>query len=79
MRINSAVRCPDHNLKVGGVHSSAHLKGLAVDVKINSNVLRSKLIRSAYEMGCLRIGVAKTFVHLDIMEHVVDESMWLYY
>jgi hypothetical protein len=78
MKINSAVRCREHNKDVGGTRNSAHLHGLAVDVRITSNVLRARLVRCALESGCRRIGIGKTYVHLDIMASVVDETMWLY-
>ena len=33
--INSAYRCPQHNLKVGGSKNSQHLKGMAADFVVS--------------------------------------------
>ena len=40
--ISSGYRCKKHNRHVGGVKSSAHLKGLAVDIEVPDNVSRLK-------------------------------------
>ena len=66
--INSAVRSPFWNKKVGGVSDSAHLitKCQAVDIKASSTYIRNLLVVQAYNLGFTRIGVGKTFVHLDV-------------
>jgi len=76
--ITSAFRCEKHNKEVGGAPDSAHLKGLAVDVSVLSSPYRCELISCAIYMRIRRIGIAKTFVHLDIDKSKPWPSMWVY-
>lgn len=76
MTINSGYRCKDHNVKVGGSSTSRHLIGLAIDVKINQNQLRKKILEAAERHGVCGIGVAKTFIHLDW--DTTRKSCWIY-
>ncbi|MFC4636481.1 D-Ala-D-Ala carboxypeptidase family metallohydrolase [Dokdonia ponticola] len=66
--INSAVRSHFWNKKVGGVSNSAHLitKCKAVDIHAPTRAIRNLLVVQAYNLGFTRIGVGKTFVHLDV-------------
>ena len=66
--INSAVRSEFWNKKVGGVSDSAHLitKCKAVDIHAPTRAIRNLLVVQAYKLGFTRIGVGKTFVHLDV-------------
>src|SRR3990167_11460793 len=50
----------------GAVEDSSHLKGLAVDIKCPDSSYRYTLLNKVFETGFLRIGVGKTFIHLDI-------------
>jgi len=76
--ITSGFRCELHNKVVGGAPDSAHLKGLAVDVSAFSSAYRCELISCAIFMRIRRIGIAKTFVHLDIDKSKPWPSMWVY-
>ena len=66
--INSGVRTPYWNQKVGGVSNSAHLDRycMAVDIGVPNLRIRDQLVFAAKEIGFTRIGVANTFVHLDV-------------
>lgn len=75
--INSGYRTKSHNKKVGGSPNSSHLKGLAVDIHIPNNNYRNKLIREALYLGINRIGIYKTFVHLDVDSSKVQNVMWV--
>lgn len=77
MAITSGARCPAYNASVGGVKSSTHLSGLAVDISCNNNNNRYKMLKILIENGIKRIGVGKTFLHLDIATEP-DEVIWLY-
>ena len=64
--INSGCRCVSHNKAVGGKMNSAHVDGLAVDIKVNNSPMRFKIISTACKLGFVRIGIGETFIHLDI-------------
>jgi zinc D-Ala-D-Ala carboxypeptidase len=83
MIVTSGCRCLAHNLKVGGSKSSAHVpdkRGLcyALDIKCENSVDRFRLIKIALSLGCVRIGVAKTFVHLDFAPELSQNVFWVY-
>ena len=74
--INSGKRCPAHNDSVGGKERSAHVDGLAADIKCHTSHGRFKIINSALSCGITRIGVYKTFIHLDISWDNPPEVIW---
>ena len=85
IHITSGYRTEAHNAKVGGKKDSSHLKALAVDVSDNNRGLpisstnKFKLVRLFLEYGITRIGIADTFIHVDIDDE--DKSpnvIWTY-
>ena len=77
LSINSGARCPEHNKKVGASPTSSHTKGLAVDIRANSDLTKAKIIHYATKLGFNRIGIAKTFIHLDI-DKSKSPAVWDY-
>ena len=76
--ITSGFRTEDHNTYVGGVPFSAHMKGLAADIRVVGNEQRYWLVSKALELGFTRIGIARSFVHLDIDLSLPHPRVWLY-
>jgi len=76
--ITSAMRCPEHNERVGGVPDSEHLHGQAVDIAAAGSRQRYHTVRGAVESGFSRIGVGRTFIHLGGSPDKPAEVMWLY-
>lgn len=82
--INSGYRTEEHNAKVGGKpktensKGSSHMYGLAVDIKCTNSTDRFHLIYLLQETGFQRIGVAGTFIHVDIDFDKSQEVMWTY-
>ena len=64
--INSGARCETYNRQVKGEKNSWHLKDLAADIACSDSVSRSQVIRAAIELGFNGIGIAETFVHIDL-------------
>ena len=75
---NSGFRCPDCNAKAGGSVHSAHLRGLAVDVSCVQSKERFEILENAIILGWRRIGIGKTFVHLDVDSSLPQEVCWTY-
>ena len=78
IKINSGYRTVARNKKIGGVADSSHLKGLAVDISCSNSVNRFKLLNLLLEAGFNRIGIAKTFIHVDIDKTKSQNVIWGY-
>jgi hypothetical protein len=72
----STIRCEQHNEDVGGVDTSAHLSGLAVDIKATTARARYKILYGLIKAGFTRIGVYKTFIHADLDTSKPQEVIW---
>lgn len=77
--LNCAYRSVAYEKKKGRSGNSAHTRGLAVDIRCNTSANRYKIIRAALECGVNRLGVGKTFVHLDNDKTLVQGVIWDYY
>lgn len=78
IHVTSGYRTEAHNRKVGGVDSSSHLKGLAIDVACVRSDDRFKMLSALLEVGFNRIGVAGTFIHVDIDKDKSQNVIWTY-
>lgn len=65
LQINSAYRTPAWETSQGRDGSSAHCLGKAIDVRCPNNIFRYNLVKFALQFGINRIGIYKTYVHLD--------------
>lgn len=75
--LTSAYRTPDWELKHGRTGTSSHCKGLAVDIHCKDSNDRLRLVRSLIYAGFFRIGIAETFIHVDI-DASKPACLWLY-
>lgn len=82
-KITSGFRTPSHNAYVGGVQAglkskgSSHLFGYAADISCTSGAEREIILNALIEAGFRRIGIAKTFIHVD-NDPDKNPSVWLY-
>jgi hypothetical protein len=78
--LTSAFRCKQHNRNVGGVSTSSHCHGLAVDIAAVSGFHRYHIIAGLMVAGFTRIGINedKGFVHVDADESKPQETIFLY-
>jgi uncharacterized protein YcbK (DUF882 family) len=76
-KITSGYRTESHNSKVGGVANSSHLRGYAADIACTSGTDRWTIIDSLIKAGFNRIGVAKTFIHVD-NDPDKSSAIWTY-
>lgn len=76
--VTSGCRCEGHNKAVGGKPESSHTKGLAVDIAAGTSTQRAKVLYALITAGFTRIGIAKTFIHVDIDKDKPPYVTWLY-
>ena len=75
--INSGYRTIEHNKAIGGAPQSAHISGEAVDISTRkwSHEEKKDLVIYARQLGFNGIGVASTFIHLDMKPRI---AAWIY-
>lgn len=83
MEITSGFRTEEYNqdLKARGYAASpksSHLKGLAADIACTESADRWDMIDSFIKAGFNRIGVAKTFIHVDCDPDKTPFVIWTY-
>lgn len=76
--IVSGYRTKAHNQKVGGVPDSAHTHGLAADISTKTSHERLVILKALIETGFDRIGIANSFIHVDIDNNKAPMVAWLY-
>lgn len=76
--ITSSWRSVKRNKDVGGKDNSAHLRGLAVDIKCNNNLNRMVIVRALVSAGFDRIGISDRFIHVDADDSLPHPRLWLY-
>ena len=76
--INSGYRTKEHNAVVAQVEKSAHTTGNACDISAHSGLERFAIVKYALENGITRIGIANSFVHLDLDYTKPQSVIWLY-
>jgi uncharacterized protein YcbK (DUF882 family) len=76
--ISSGYRCIIHNKAVGGKKDSAHRHGVACDIHVADSRSRYKILESLLHLGFHRIGVAKTFIHVDNDISKDKKVVWVY-
>lgn len=78
-RLTSAFRTVEHEYSKGRDGTSSHTKGLAVDIAATSDHERSLIIEGLIKAGFSRIGIGKTFIHVDDDPDKDQNVIWHYY
>jgi uncharacterized protein YcbK (DUF882 family) len=78
IHINSGFRTEEQNRKAGGKSDSSHLSGLAVDISCSSSRDRHNLLQEIFKLGIHRVGIGRTFIHIDNDTSKDAEVVWLY-
>jgi uncharacterized protein YcbK (DUF882 family) len=76
--ITSGYRCLKHNRNVGSKDTSSHVIGLAVDIRTTTSRERFIILQALLLAGFTRIGIAKTFIHVDLDAGKAQSVCWDY-
>lgn len=74
--ITSGYRSPNHTIEKAKIKPGTHAQGIAADIHADNGIERRKIVEEALKLGFGGIGVAKTFVHVDI--RTTSPVMWTY-
>lgn len=77
--MNCAYRSREWDLAKGRSGNSAHTRRKAMDIRCFSSATRFKIVKAALECGITRIGIGKTFVHLDNDSSLTQNVIFDYY
>jgi zinc D-Ala-D-Ala carboxypeptidase len=67
-RITSGYRSPNHSIEKRKSKAGTHAQGIACDIAVSGGAQRYKIVSEAMRLGFTGVGVAKTFIHVDIRE-----------
>ena len=75
--ITSGYRDPKgHPIEARKARPGTHAQGIAADIRVSGGAQRRLVVEKAVELGFNGIGVAKTFVHVDIRQ--TAPVLWCY-
>lgn len=74
--ITSGYRSKNHSIEIRKAQPGTHTQGIAADIAVANGEQRMKIVKEALEMGFGGIGVAKSFVHVDM--RTTTPVMWTY-
>lgn len=77
--LTCAYRSAAYDKAKGRSGNSAHTRGKAVDIRSGSSQTRFKIVEAAIRVGFTRIGIGKTFIHLDTDATLPQNVIWHYY
>lgn len=77
-KINSGYRTIEHNYEVGGKPNSSHIVGKAADLSVKGSRQRWIITEALIQAGFNRIGIAKTFIHVDSDDTKDANVIWTY-
>lgn len=77
--VTSAYRSKESELAKGRTGNSAHTRGRAFDIACVSDRHRALIVSAALKAGFTRIGIARTYIHMDNDYHCLPSPrIWLY-
>lgn len=75
--ITSGRRTPEENERAMGVDASAHIKGLAVDLRCSDSESRYKMLNALFLAGFKRLGVYDKHIHADLDPGLPQDVCWV--
>ncbi len=77
--INCGYRSSQYDKEKGRSGQSAHCSGKAVDIFCADNTFRYKLLVHLLDVGFVRVGIGKNYIHVDIDLKKPYPRIWHYY
>lgn len=77
--LNSAYRSPEWEKAKGRTGTGSHTHGCAVDIRCRTFPNRFRIIDALLRVGFRRIGIAKTYIHVDNDKTKQQDVIWDYY
>lgn len=74
--VTSGFRDPSHSVERKKPKGGTHTLGIAADIRVTNGKQRHEIVKHAMVMGFTGIGIAKTFVHVDMREDT--PVLWTY-
>ena len=74
--VTSGFRSNEHSLEKVKSKPGQHCKGIAADIRVNNGVERYAIVNHALRLGFNGVGVAKSFVHVDV--RTTEPVIWSY-
>jgi zinc D-Ala-D-Ala carboxypeptidase len=75
--ITSGLRTAADNAAAGGVSDSAHLRGLAVDLRVTGDPDRFLIAKGLLGAGFTRIGLYFAHIHADCDDSLPPNVLWM--
>ena len=75
--ISSGYRTKSHNTKVGGISTSRHVTGDAVDILISNSSDRFKILKALIDVGFNKIGIYPDHLHVEL--HPDNDDSIIFY
>ena len=72
----SGYRCEKHNKAIGALPTSSHIKGCAADIHCVDSADRYRIMISCMACGIKRIGIYRTFIHVDTDAGKPSRLIW---
>lgn len=76
--LNSAFRSKEWEKSHNRAGTSSHCEGRAVDIRCNTEKNRFIIVDALKKAGFNRIGIAKTYIHVDDSPKHTPKVIWLY-
>jgi uncharacterized protein YcbK (DUF882 family) len=73
--VTSGYRSKEHSVEKRKAKAGTHASGIAADIRVSGGAQRLAIVKHALAMG-MSVGVAKTFVHVDIRK--TPAMCWCY-
>jgi len=73
--VTSGYRSKNHSIEKRKASPGTHAQGIAADIRVSGGAQRLAIVKHALAMG-MSVGVAKTFVHVDIRK--TPAMCWCY-